>query len=97
MQDPKITFTNKLREFATMKAQTIQLAEDIHKAFFDRGFNSGGSNEILDTDILDHTGLTAADVTAGITLCEQEKNFGNNTAVVQGDYKATINLLRKDF
>jgi hypothetical protein len=97
-QDQKVTLTDKLREFATMKAKTIQMAEDIHKVFFDRGFHKeGGSNPIVDTDIQAHTNLTEADVVAGITLCEQEMNFGNNLPVTQGDYKATINRLRKDF
>jgi hypothetical protein len=97
MQDPKTTFTNKLRELATLINQVFLTAEDLHKAFFDRGLNTGGNNELVDTDIQENTTLTATDVSAGITLIEQLKNFANNLPVTQGDYKATINRLRRDF
>jgi hypothetical protein len=94
MQDPKVTFTNKLRELATLTSQVIRTAEDLHKVYFDRGLNKDGNNELVDTDIQENTTLTAADVTEGITLIEQIKNFANNLPVIQGDYKGTINRLR---
>ena len=89
----KLTFTGAMKSMADTLVSVKHTAEDLDSIYFDRGYNSGGADEIVDGDIstLD---VTAADVAAGITMVQQLKNFFENTAVTQGDYDNTLNKLR---
>jgi len=67
-----------------------------HRAvYFDRGYNSGGSDPIIDDDI---SGLfvTADEVDSFITLIENLEKFFDNQAVTTGDYEASLNKFRRD-
>jgi hypothetical protein len=91
----KETFVQKLQEAATQIAVAADRFEDLETIFFDRGYNSGGANQIQDEDI-EATGLTAAQVGSLITFGQQLQLFLNAGAVVQGDYDVTLNAARTD-
>lgn len=64
------------------------------KEYFDNGYNSGGGDEIVDSDLTDYD-ITTAQFTNAITLIQQLKNFYGNAAVTQSDYQATLSKLRR--
>ena len=55
----KVTFANKAQETATKLAQAVDAANDLETVYFDRGYNVGGTNLIVDLDIIG-LGITAA-------------------------------------
>jgi hypothetical protein len=91
----KITFTQQAQDTVTNIGKAMQVAEDLSKTYFDRGYNSGGSNPIIDSDV-NQLGITAANVASFITLAQQLINLFGNVSVTQGDYKATLNKMRTD-
>lgn len=91
----KLTFASKAQERATALAQNADLIIDQISVFYDRGYNVGGVDPIVDGD-LTSLGITAAQLTAFITLAEQLKNFLDNAAVVTADYDATLSVMRND-
>lgn len=92
----KITFVeNRLQATANSLAQAIDALRDAETVYFDRGYNSGGSNPITDADI-SALGVTAANVASMITLAQQLIKFADNLAVTQGDYDSTLNVMRTD-
>lgn len=92
----KNTYIQRLMDASTKLAQVSNDFEDLVSAFFDRGYNSGGVNEILDGDISTGLGISASDVSSAITLAQQLANFLNNAAISTGDYDVTLNKLRTD-
>ena len=94
--DKKISFGQKVQELTNALANVMDHVSTVEKAYFDRGYNVGGSNEIIDADILPNIQLSAADLTNAITLLSQFKNFCFSQAVTQADYAATINKIRTD-
>jgi hypothetical protein len=92
---PKEAFIRQLTTTATALAQSFDTANAIINAYFDRGYGSGGTNEILDADLVD-VGLTAANVASAITLCQQLQALRNGGAVAAADYDSTLNVLRRD-
>lgn len=91
----KVVYARKFQELAQELDILGDLVVDLDKTYFTRGYNSGGGSEIVDGD-LTSLGITAADLSSGITLCQQLKNFFANAAVTQGDYQATLSKLRAD-
>jgi len=67
---------------------------DQNKEYFDSGYNGGGADAIADADLAVHD-MTAAEFTSYITLIQQLDNFMTNAAVTTGDYKATLNKMRR--
>lgn len=64
--------------------------------YTDRGYGSGGGNEIVAQDLTDAgEEMTVAQLTNAMTLIDQLKNFRDNAAVTTGDYGATISQVRK--
>jgi len=95
MSARKVQFTQKLQEISTQLAGVADVVADIHKLYFDRGYNAGGAEPIIDEDI-QTTGLKAADVVSIIVLLEQFNNFVSSQPVATGDYKSTLNKVRTD-
>jgi hypothetical protein len=91
----KITFGTQAQNDATALAKVADKLANLENVYFDRGYNSGGSNPITDED-LTSLGYTAADLANLITLIQQLNNFLGNSAVTSGDYDATLNAVRND-
>lgn len=91
----KLTFGEQSQNDATTLAQVADKLSNLETVYFDRGYNSAGSNPIVDGDIVS-LNITAADLAALITLTQQLNNFLGNLAVTTGDYDATLNTVRTD-
>lgn len=96
MASQKVDFATKCQQIATALAANIYAAKDVDSVYFDRGYNSGGADPIIDADIVGLE-ITATELGAFITLTQQLANFADNAAVTQGDYDATLNQIRIDF
>lgn len=91
----KNDFGEEAQTRSTTLAQVISMLDSLVGVYFDRGYNSGGAEEIADSD-LESLGITAADLVATITLAQQLQNFANGDAVAPADYSATLNKMRTD-
>lgn len=92
---PKAQFAIQVRATSAKLAQAANEAATLVAVYFDRGYNGGSANAIVDKDVADHN-TTAADIAAFITLAQQLARFLNNAAVVTADYKSTVNKTRGD-
>lgn len=91
----KLTFVEQSQNDATTLAQVADRLKNLETVYFDRGYNSGGTNPIVDGDIVS-LNITAADLAALVTLTQQLNNFLGNLAVATDDYDATLNKVRTD-
>jgi len=91
----KIAFAQEGQALCTELADVLERFKSYFATYFDRGYNGGGSNPIVDGD-LTSLAVTAAQIAASITLAENIDKFANNQAIFQSDYDATINGLRTD-
>lgn len=91
----KITFATQAQAQSTTLAQVVDNLANLETVYFDRGYNSGGVDPIVDGDI-SSLGYTAADLASLITLIQQLNNFLGNSAVTAGDYDAILNAIRND-
>lgn len=78
----------------TATSEVMDKVADVDSLYFDNGYNSGGSDPIVDADLAAFNGLTAAQVGSVITAFQQLDNFFNNSAVTTGDYAVTFNAVR---
>lgn len=90
----KEDFANRLRSASSRFMQDAEDLAALYATYFDRGYNSGGSDEIVDGDVIEAE-TTAADIAAGITASEQLANYLNAGAVTSADYSASWNRLRR--
>lgn len=74
--------------------QVMDKVQTIESVYFDKGYDGAGSNPIIDGDLTNFNGLTAAQIASNITAFQQLNNFFQNIAVVQGDYSVTLNAVR---
>jgi hypothetical protein len=91
----KETYLQGVTVAATALAQSFDSARVIFNTYFDRNYGAGAANEITAAD-LEGTGMTLAQLTNFITLCEQIQRFRDGLAVTSGDYDSTLNALRRD-
>ena len=63
----KKQYTDKARSLASIFANLSDDILSLQSVWFDRGYNSGGADELIDADI-ETTGVSAADVTGMITF-----------------------------
>lgn len=92
----KTDFVVAAQEASTVLAKLAPKFQMLFEAYFDRGYNGGGANPLLEADIPAELGVTAADVAAFITLAENVGKFLNNQAAFQSDYQSTLNKVRTD-
>ncbi len=92
----KEKFATKIIEMATNVGYWADNAENYHGSYFDKGYNSGGSNEIVDADVASLE-ITASQLVSAMTFIENFNKFFENEVVAQADYKATINAIRTDY
>jgi len=89
----KQVFVQNLQQAANQLHQAAAMLKDADVYYYKNGFQAGGANPILDSDLVQYN-LKAADVAAGMTLAEQLENFLNNLDVVKADYMTTVQKLR---
>lgn len=92
----KEDYVAAVQEISTVLAKAGPQFQWLFETFFDRGYNGGGVNPLIDADIPAELGITAADIAAFITLAEQMGNFLGNQPVFQSDYGFALNRLRVD-
>ena len=85
----KIEFAEAVQTQMSTLAKLFNQSADLSGIWGDRDY----LNQITDAD-LESLGITKAQLTAGITLFAQLLNVADNAAVAQGDYRATVNVLR---
>lgn len=90
----KEDFAQQMRTKAGQFAQVAADFVELHAAYFDRGYNVGGSDPITDEDVIGQE-ITANDLVTGITAAAQLGNYMSAAAVIPGDYSATWNRLRR--
>lgn len=91
----KITWATQAQVEATTMAQIADRLANLETVYFDRGYNSGGGDDIVDSDVVS-LNITAADLASLVTLIQQFNNFLGNLAVIAGDYDSTLNTVRID-
>lgn len=91
----KLQFVQDMQAAATDMAKLKATMADLNSAYFDRGYNSGGANPIVDADVAS-LGIKASDVTNGDTLASDFLNFLGNAAVTTANRQATVDALRTD-
>ena len=91
----KLDFTQNLQGKVGALALAADELKNLYDLYFDRGYNSGGADPIVDGDIAD-TEITAADVTLAITFVENLEKLLTNQDPTNGDYDATLNKVRSD-
>jgi len=91
----KLTWAGQAQADSTTLAQISDALANLESVYFDRGYNSGGSNPITNDDV-SSLNITAADLASLITLIQQLNNFLGNSAVTTGDYDATLSTVRTD-
>jgi hypothetical protein len=91
----KITWSTQAQADATTLAQVADKLANLETVYFDRGYDSGGGDPIVDGDVVS-LGITAAQLGSLITLIQQLNNFLGNSAVTAADYDSTLNAVRKD-
>jgi hypothetical protein len=91
----KSTYIMQVLGTATALAQALSTADSLVSAYFDRGYGSGGANEIVDSDLAT-AGISPAQLASAITLFQQLQTLRNGGAVATADYDATLNVLRRD-
>ena len=93
MATQKELYVVELIRISNTLSQVMEKPELLTGQYFDLGYNSGGSDPIVDGDLINFNGIVAADVTNAITALEQLTNYFSNSAVTQGDYAASYNNL----
>jgi hypothetical protein len=91
----KVAFAQEAQVLCTDLAEVSERMTSVFNTYFDRGYNSGGADPIVDGD-LTSLGVTASQIAAFITLAENINKFFDNQASLQSDYGSTINGLRTD-
>jgi len=91
----KLKFTGQAISVADVLAKAASDLSDLTDVYFDRGYDAGGSDPIVDGDVSD-LDKTAAELALMITLAQQFANFMDNSAVTTGDYGSTLSSMRQD-
>ena len=85
----KDQYISDVLKFINTVAHVMDEARKFDEMWQDNSYSSG----ISDSDLEDY-GVTAAQLTSCITCFQQIENFARNQVVTQGDYSATINVVR---
>jgi len=93
MNEQEKAFMQRVQSSAHKLADEIDAAVALTAVYFDRGYNSGGVNELTDTD-LEEKYVTAAQLGSYVTLAQQLQNLRDGLEVTAGDYGATLNQVR---
>jgi len=89
----KEKFAVKVVDLATTLGVIADQLPDLYKAYFDKGYNSGGDDPIEDADLA-NLEITSVQLTDALTMLNNLNKFFTNEAPTTGDYVASINALR---
>lgn len=89
----KLSYAIGIRRLTTKLMEDAEDLMVLYDIYFDRGYNSGGANEIVDGDIIE-SGITASAIADVITAVAQLSNYMDNASVTTGDYSASYNKTR---
>lgn len=70
----KVKYVQQAQEMAGVMSRLFSNVEQWKAVYWDRGYNSGGADELTDTDV-ESLGLTAADVTGLVTFADALDTF----------------------
>jgi hypothetical protein len=90
----KLTYAKQLQKVATRFAAISDSLIDLRTIYFDRGYNSGAC-VFIDLDVVS-LGISASNISNMITMAENLDKFLNASAITEGDYDSTVNLMRTD-
>lgn len=76
--DNKTTFARRGRELATALALQMNDLSAWRNTYWDRTYNAGGADAIVDVDIAD-TGVSAGDITGLVTFADALDTFLTST------------------
>ncbi len=91
----KLNFATQLQANITQFAQLMDRLGDNQSSYFDRTFQAGGANAIVDADVAS-LNITAVQVGSAITFIQQLQKLLANTAPTVGAYQTTIDQVRND-
>jgi hypothetical protein len=91
----KIKFVNNLQAKLTGLASIVDDIDTLREVYLDRGYESGGSDEITAPDI-EGMDLSLAEVSEIATLLVDLNKFIKNQTVTQTDRSATLSKFRED-
>lgn len=81
------------REVTALMVAAENLITVLHDTYYDRSYNSDGTDPIVDDDIED-AGITANTVGGVMTAVAQLKNYLHNLSVNIGDHSVNYNKAR---
>ena len=94
MASQKIDFANLCKEAAQKVYEAEHACGDVYEVFWDRGYNSGGSNALTPEDIAS-TEITPTMIGDFTNFCDNFQKFLNNQDATKADWDATINKIRE--
>ena len=92
MSTPKEMFGGQVLAVANDLIDINTKCAGLAKVFTSRGYNSGGGDEITDSDLATLGGVTAADLFTIIAAIQQFTRLLGNLTVTQGDYLSDLYL-----
>jgi len=94
----KVVFVGQLLKSITSLAQVCDMAEDLQSVYASRGYANGGSNPIVDGDLVNGgiTNISASQLGDLINVMAQMVAFRNNFPVFQSQWSTTLNAGRTD-
>ena len=70
----KVRFSREAQEAASVFSKLSDTVAALQSVYFDRAYNSGGADELIDADV-EALGITAADVVGMITFAGALETF----------------------
>lgn len=90
----KSSFIEAILKNANTIARAMDALVPFEEEYFDNGYGVSGADEIILSDLTDY-GISVADLTSLITCHQQLEKFFSDQAITVGDYRATINNVRR--
>lgn len=94
--DQKYQFMGAMHQAASQFYQIGEQMDVIYRAYWANEFNPGGANAITEFEA-DNSGLTLAEISVFLGLCEQFATFFNGGVPAQVDARGACNKVRLTF
>lgn len=90
----KLDLANSCVNYASDMMALAKKMAALNELYFDSGFNSGGSDEILDADVV-NANVTAAEIGDFINFSTHLAALLNNQEPFQADWSVNLNKMRR--